>query len=89
MVTDPDSMAAYLATVGPTLRDRAVEVLVSTNTAETVEGDAAGPRLVVMRFADREAFHDWYDSPEYRAVIGNRLAGTEGFAVLADGRETR
>ena len=88
-VTNADSFTAYLSAVGDTLENRDIDVLVSTRTAETIEGQPAGPRVVVMRFPDRDAFRDWYDSAEYQAIVGWRLDGTQGFAVLADGRDSR
>jgi uncharacterized protein (DUF1330 family) len=88
-VTNADSLTAYLSAVGDTLENRDIDVLVSTRAAETIEGQPAGPRVVVMRFPDRDAFRSWYDSAEYQAIVGLRLDGTEGFAVLADGRESR
>jgi uncharacterized protein (DUF1330 family) len=86
-VTDPESMQTYFANIGPTLQGRRFEVLVSTDDAVTVEGEPSGPRVVVMRFPDRAAFHEWYDSPEYQEVLQHRLKGTTGFAVVADGRD--
>ncbi len=88
-VTNEDSLSAYFAAVGDTLKGRDIDVLVSTRAADTVEGDPAGSRVVVMRFPDRDAFHDWYDSAEYQAIIGLRLNATDGFAVLAHGRDSR
>lgn len=87
-VTNADSLRAYFSAVGDTLKDRDIDVLVSTRDAETIEGEPAGPRVVLMRFPDRAAFRDWYDSIEYQAIIGMRLDGTDGFAVLADGRDS-
>jgi len=88
-VTNADALTEYLAAVGETLENRDVDVLVSTRAAETIEGEPVGPRVVVMRFPDRDAFRDWYDSAEYRAIVGLRLESTNGFAVLADGRDSR
>ena len=88
-VTNADSLTAYLSAVGETLESRDVDVLVSTRAAETIEGEPMGPRVVVMRFPDRDTFRDWYDSAEYQAIVGLRLEGTDGFAVLADGRDSR
>jgi uncharacterized protein (DUF1330 family) len=83
-ITDPAGLDQYVAGVGPSLAGRDVKIHVVTNEAETVEGTPAGPRVVVMEFPDRDAFHAWYDSPEYQAVIGLRHASTDGFAVLVD-----
>ena len=85
-VTDQELLASYRNAVGATLAGHEVKVHVSTNEAETVEGEPAGPRVVVMEFADKDAFHRWYDSAAYQEVIGLRLGATNGFAILAEGR---
>ncbi|MGH9136751.1 MAG: DUF1330 domain-containing protein [Acidimicrobiales bacterium] len=85
-ITDPDLLAEYRAATTATFEGHDVEVLVSTNEATIVEGEPTGPRLVVLRFTDAEAFQAWYDSPAYQAIIGMRIASTDGFALLAEGR---
>jgi uncharacterized protein (DUF1330 family) len=86
MITDQELLDAYHAAVGPTLVGHDVVTRVATNMARTIEGEPAGPRVVVMEFPDEDAFHAWYDSPAYQEVIGLRLKATQGFAVLAQGR---
>ena len=85
-ITDPDGLARYRAAVGPSFEGRDVKVLVSTNDATTIEGTPAGERAVVLEFPDRAAALDWYHSDVYQEVVGMRLASTEGFAILVDGR---
>jgi uncharacterized protein (DUF1330 family) len=85
-ITDQELLDAYHAVVGPTLAGHDVKVRVATDTAQTIEGEPAGPRVIVMEFPDEEAFRAWYDSPAYREVIDLRLKATSGFAVLAPGR---
>ena len=84
-VTDPEKLVAYGKASGPTLAGHAVKPLIVTNSAETIEGEAAGPRIVVLEFPDRAALDAWYHSPEYQAVIGMRFESTQGFAVVAEG----
>ncbi len=84
-VTDPELLASYLAAVTATFEGIDLEVLVATNDAETIEGEPAGRRVVVLKFPNEERFRTWYDSPAYQDVIGMRLESTNGFAVLADG----
>jgi uncharacterized protein (DUF1330 family) len=84
-ITDRDKLNQYLAGAPASLAGRDVKVLAFTETAETVEGAPPGSRVVLLEFPDKAAAMDWYDSPEYQAVVPLRLAGTEGFAVLADG----
>jgi uncharacterized protein (DUF1330 family) len=85
-IADQELLDAYRTAVGPTLAGHDVAVRVSTDTAQTIEGEPAGSRVVVMEFPDDDAFHAWYDSPAYQEIIGLRLKATNGFAVLAQGR---
>ena len=85
-ITDPALLDEYRASVGATLTGHDVAVKVSTNTAETIEGEPKGPRVVVLEFPDRDAFRAWYDSPAYQEIIGLRLGSTDGFALLVEGR---
>jgi uncharacterized protein (DUF1330 family) len=85
-ITDPDGLARYRAAVQPSFEGRDVKVLVSTNDATTIEGTPAGERAVVLEFPDRAAALDWYHSDVYQEIVGMRLAATEGFAILVDGR---
>jgi len=83
-VTDPAMLDEYMAAAGPTLGgDITLHVL--TNDAETLEGEPAGSRAVVIEFPSRDALQAWYDSPEYRACIGLRHGSTKGFVIVADG----
>ena len=52
--------------------------------AEVVEGNAPGPRTIVIKF-ERDTAMAWYDCARYREVLPLRLAATEGFGVLVDG----
>ena len=85
-ITDPALLDEYRASVGATLKGHDVAVRVSTNAAETIEGEPKGPRVVVLEFPDRDAFRAWYDSPAYQEIIGLRLGSTDGFALLVEGR---
>lgn len=83
-ITDPGGLDEYVAAAGTTLAGHDMALRVVTNDAETVEGQPAGSRVVIIEFPDRDAFRAWYDSPAYQAIIGMRLASTDGFAVLVD-----
>lgn len=62
-----------------------VELLAMDNNSEVVEGTPAGSRTVLLKFASKDDLRTWYNSPGYQAVIGKRLAATEGFAVAVEG----
>jgi len=40
---------------------------------------------VIIEFPSVEVARDWYHSPEYQAVIGQRLAAAESNAVILGG----
>lgn len=84
-VVDADQLAAYEAAAGATLAGRDIKLLAFSREAKAIEGSSPGERLVLLEFPDEAAFREWYDSPEYQAVLPQRLAGTSGFAVLVDG----
>jgi uncharacterized protein (DUF1330 family) len=84
-ITDQEKLDQYIAGAPASLAGRQLEVLSYTQDGEDIEGHAPGTRVVILRFPDKAAAMDWYNSPEYQAVVGLRLQGTEGFSVLCTG----
>ena len=74
-----------LAGAPASLAGRQIEVLAFSEDGDTVEGTPPGGRVVVLKFPDKAAAMEWYNSPEYQAVVKLRLEGTEGFALLCSG----
>jgi uncharacterized protein (DUF1330 family) len=85
-VNDAEMLAAYGAGARTTIKPHGVEVLANSTAAEAIEGTPAGPRMVILKFADRAAFDGWYNSPEYQAILALRLDATSGFGVVVEGR---
>ncbi len=83
VVNDAAAYGEYGAAAGPTVAAHGGEVLVFDVAAQTMEGTPPGPQTVVIKFEDTDAAKAWYNSDEYQAVVGKRLACTEGFAVLS------
>jgi uncharacterized protein (DUF1330 family) len=84
-ITDRDKLNQYLAGAPASLAGRELELLAFTESGEDVEGQAPGSRVVVVKFPDKAAAMDWYNSPEYQAVVKLRIEGTDGFAMVCDG----
>ena len=63
------------------------KIVVATNESEDVEGDHKLTRTVILEFPDMETAKRWYNSPEYQAVLPNRLETTskEGFSFFVEG----
>ena len=83
VVNDPAGYAEYQKGAGPTLAAAGAELIAFDVAAETVEGTPPGPQTVVIKFETVEAAKAWYESDGYQAVVGKRLAATEGFAVIS------
>ena len=64
-VTDPDKMAAYRVWSSRAMQEHGARVLVRGGASETLEGDWAPQRLVVLEFPDREAARRFYQSETY------------------------
>jgi uncharacterized protein (DUF1330 family) len=48
------------------------------------DGDWAPMGVIVVEFESGEASRKWYNSPEYQAVIGQRLSSTDSNTVFMD-----
>ncbi len=84
LVKDPTLYREYQQGAGQTLAAHGAELVSFDVAAETIEGSPPGPQTVIIKFETAEAAKAWYNSDEYQAVVGKRLAATEGFAILAD-----
>ncbi len=75
----------YLAGFMPVLIQHGGRLLVADEKPEVVEGNWSGSKVIVLSFADREAFERWMNSAEYRQISVDREAGTEGVILLVRG----
>ena len=82
-VNDPAGYGEYQAGAGPTLAAHGAELVAFDVAAKTIEGTPPGPQTVIIKFESVEAAEGWYNSDDYQAVVGKRLAATEGFAVIS------
>jgi uncharacterized protein (DUF1330 family) len=83
VVNDPALYQEYAAGAGPTMAAAGGELVSFDVAAETIEGNPPGPQTVIIKFEDTAAAKAWYESEAYQAVLGKRLAATEGFAVIS------
>lgn len=83
VVKNPALYAEYQKGAGPTVGAHGGKLVAFDVAAETVEGKPPGPQTVIIEFESTAKAKAWYHSPEYQAVVGKRLAATEGFAVIS------
>ena len=86
-VVDHELLDRYRAAAKPSMAKYGARMLAGANDAEIIEGEPIGTRVVVVEFPSREAFHAWYNDPEYAGPLAMRLQATNGIALLVDGRE--
>jgi uncharacterized protein (DUF1330 family) len=84
-VNDQQAMGAYAKVAVPTALAAGGKIIVVGPPADVLEGEWHGDRTVIIEFPSVEAARDWYNSPEYQAVIGQRLAAAESNAVILGG----
>ena len=82
-VKDPSLYQEYSAGAGPTLAAHGAELVALDVAAETIEGTPPGAQTVIIKFESTEKAKAWYNSDDYQAVVGKRLAATEGYAVIS------
>ena len=75
----------YAEALVPVLHQYGGEALVADDQPRVLEGEWDGDRVVMLRFADRDAIRTWATSPEYQAIVGDRHAGSNAVITLVHG----
>lgn len=52
---------------------------------ETLEGERAAGRTVIIEFPDEAELRRWYDSPEYQEILRHRLKAARCHAMIVHG----
>ena len=84
-VTDPDEYAAYRQRSGAIVEQYGGRYLVRGGDPQTVEGDWAPSRIVVLEFPSSEAARSWHDSAEYQEILPIRQRAADSRAILVVG----
>jgi uncharacterized protein (DUF1330 family) len=84
-VRDRERYQRYVDAFLPIIAEHGGRVLAVQDDPEVLEGTWPHDRLVLLSFADREAFDRWSQSPEYREIARDRTAATDGPILLVDG----
>jgi len=75
----------YVGKALPTIQSGGGRVLGFDESPEVIEGTVEHPRTVILEFSSREAFHAWYDSDAYQAILPLRLESTPGSLIVVKG----
>ncbi|MDT7836529.1 DUF1330 domain-containing protein [Aquabacterium sp. OR-4] len=84
-VTNAEQMVKYREWSTRAMQEHGAEVLVRGGTSETLEGDWAPQRLVMLKFADREAAKRFYHSDTYTHARTLREGAGVMRMVVVDG----
>ena len=71
----------------PTILRSGGHPIVVHDGPEVIEGQWHGSRTVVLEFDSVEAARNWYNSPDYQAIVGERHASAEANAAIVGGFE--
>jgi uncharacterized protein (DUF1330 family) len=83
-MNDAAAYAAYGRKAGPTVADSPGRVLAANGALTPLEGESPDG-VIIIEFPDVQAAKAWYEGPAYQAIVGERLAATEGRAVIVEG----
>ena len=86
-IRDRAGYDAYGQKARPTIVQASGRVIIVHDDPEVLEGQWYGSRVVVLEFDTVQAARNWYRSPEYQAVIGERHASADANAVIVGGFE--
>ncbi len=85
-IHDRDKMAEYIDKVSDTIVANGGRYLIRTPEVEVLEGTAGEhPMKVLLEFPDAAAIRRWYDSPDYQAILPNRLAHSDANFMIIEG----
>lgn len=83
-VHDPETYDRYRARTPEIVARLGGRFVVRGGDPEWLEGSGAR-RIVLIAFPDREAARRFYDSPEYREIVGLRQRAAESRLAILDG----
>ena len=84
-VDDPETYKKYTSQTPAILKKYGGRFLARAGEIETIEGEPFHDRLVIVEFSTKQALHEWYASPEYRAVLKYRKASSQGRILVIEG----
>ncbi len=84
-VTDPERYARYKDMAKPVVEAFGGKYLARAGRTDTLEGDWAPGRLVILEFPSVEQAHLWLNSDEYRAARALRHATAKTRMVVIEG----
>lgn len=86
-INDQAGYDSYVGKALPTILQHGGSPIVVHDEPDVLEGSWPWKRTVILEFESVEKAREWYDSPEYQAVVGERHASAEANAAIVGGFE--
>jgi uncharacterized protein (DUF1330 family) len=86
-INDQAGYDGYVGKALPTILTKGGSAIVVHDNPEVLEGNWHGTRTVILEFESVEKAREWYNSPEYQAVVGERHASADANAAIVGGFE--
>ena len=84
-VNDADGFTAYGAAAGPTIAKFGGKRVAGGTKIEIADGTWSPSGMVVFEFESLAKAKEWYNSPEYQAIVGQRLSTSDSGLIFVDG----
>ena len=84
-IHDPETFKKYADAVPATIKQYGGKYCIRGGAVTPKEGDWNPKRVIVLEFPDMATLNKWYDSPEYQAIIGDRLKASDGDMIFVEG----
>jgi uncharacterized protein (DUF1330 family) len=86
-ISDDEKYQGYVMKAAGTVMGKGGSAIVLYDDAEVLEGEWPWKRTVILEFESVEKAREWYNSPEYQAIVGERHAAADANAVIVGGFE--
>jgi len=82
--TDEEKSRQYSKLVVPQIRDFGGEIVTARGKVHVVEGDWQPKAITILKFENKQALMNWYQSSEYAPLKQMRLESNVGDFVVVD-----
>ena len=83
-IKDGESFGAYQKVAEPNIAQYGGKMNWVSTGVESGDGDWSPMGVLLFEFESSEQARKWYNSPEYQAVIGQRISSTDSATIFID-----
>ncbi len=83
-INDEAAFGAYQGVAIPTIEQYDGKLVWVSTGVEVADGNWAPQGMIMIEFESSEQARKWYNSPEYQAVVGQRIASTDSLTAFID-----